>query len=111
MTKSYSEWSNREHETMLRMKKDGFKAREIAEALGRSYDAVASRLQQRKVYRRVVVTEERQHARPRITIEKSQVPDLYERGWRFVGFDGEQCVFEMGAHRVPEASQGTPEAA
>ena len=29
--KSYSEWTNREHETMLRMKQEGFKVREIAE--------------------------------------------------------------------------------
>lgn len=99
MKRPYSEWTNREHETMLRMKADGFTVREIAEAVGRSYNAVASRLQQRKTFCRpkVQILVELPKPRERITIEKSEVPDLYERGWRFVAFDGEQCVFEMGA--------------
>jgi methionine-rich copper-binding protein CopC len=95
--KPYSEWSNREHEKMLRMRQEGFTVREIAEAIGRSFHAVASRVQQRKAIGRVKVVKSSSPARLRITIEKSQVPDLYERGWRFVGFDGEQCIFELGA--------------
>lgn len=95
--KSYSEWTNREHETMLRMKKDGFKVREIAEALGRSFNAVASRLQQRKTYGRVAVIKEVQPAPLRRIIKKSEVPEFYESGWRFVEFAGEQCIFEFGA--------------
>ena len=27
-------------------------------------------------------------------LEKSQVPEWYERGWRFVGFEGDLCAFE-----------------
>lgn len=95
MKRPYSEWSNREHETMLRMRREGFTVREIAEAIGRSFNAVASRVQQRKTYGRAKVVKSGSPARQRITIEHSQVPEFYENGWRFVEFDGERCVFEV----------------
>jgi len=31
---------------------------------------------------------------PTIAIKKADVPEFYELGWRFVGFDGALCVFE-----------------
>lgn len=98
MKKSHREWTNREHATLLRMRSEGFRVREIAEELGRSFDSVASRLQQRNVYQRVKI---KPANKPRIcefiTIEKSAIPDWYERGWRFVAFDGDKFVFERGA--------------
>ena len=93
----YREWTNREHETMVRMRSEGFTCREIAEALGRSFNAVASRVQQRKSYRRVDDVSAPPRSYERVTIEKAEVPHWYERGWRFVGFDGTQCVFELRA--------------
>jgi hypothetical protein len=91
----YREWTNREHETLLRMRQEGAPVREIATTVGRSYNAVIGRIQQYNLYARV---SERQSLPPlRMTVEKSQVPDLYERGWRFAGFDGDKCVFELRA--------------
>lgn len=87
------EWTCREHETMLRLTQDGFTAREISRKIGRSFHAVASRLQQRKVYRPLRLPEP-PVVYERVTIEKSQVPEWYEAGWRFVGFEGELCAFE-----------------
>lgn len=87
------EWTHREHETMLRLHSEGLTARQTAKAIGRSFHAVASRLQQRKVYRRASAVEI-PRVYERVTIEKSQVPEWYERGWRFVGFEGDLCAFE-----------------
>lgn len=87
------EWTHREHETMLRLSGEGLTAREISRKIGRSFHAVASRLQQRKVYRRAPAIET-PRVYERAVIEKSQVPEWYEAGWRFVGFEGELCAFE-----------------
>lgn len=96
MKKSHREWTNREHATLLRMRSEGFRVREIAEELGRSFDSIASRLQQRNTYGRAKT---KPPAKPRvcefITIEKSDIPDWYERGWRFVEFSGDKFIFEM----------------
>ena len=33
-------------------------------------------------------------SRPRVVIDRAEVVDWYAAGWRFVGFEGEGCVFE-----------------
>jgi transposase len=92
MKRPYTPWSNQENKALARMKAEGKSYREIAVALGRSYEAVYNRIAAER--RDFVRPAKRSGPFPQITISRSQLCVHYARGWRVAGFRGDRVVLE-----------------
>ncbi|WLA80346.1 hypothetical protein [Bradyrhizobium elkanii] len=101
--KSGSVWTEQDHQTMLSMLSVGCTRRVIGAALGRSEDAVSSRIGKhglalRRLPRRPSLKVEYPTAR----VPKQLVIDWYEVGWRVLGIGVTDCVMEWRLDRAPE---------
>lgn len=89
-------WAPWEHAKLIALVKEGKTCREMARIIGRSQCAVRGRARTFKMRWRDVEP-------PKVItmtaaqIRSRDVPDWYEQGWRFVGFNGELCVMERHA--------------
>ena len=98
-------WTTDEEHELAAMAGRRFSTKRMAHILCRTPRAVDDRCSllglRRRVKRRSgassIVTwtsAEPPVSRPRVVIARTDVVDWYAAGWRFVGFEGEGCVFE-----------------
>jgi hypothetical protein len=92
------------------MRAEGKNYSEIAAALGRSFRAVKSRVSDtntriRAEKLRAAWEAENQKDNLIIDLNKAEIIEFYELGWRFVGFNGGLCTFEWASEREPRWPQ------
>src|SRR5215469_14235850 len=99
-------WCPEDLSTWERMARNGASDAQIGCRLGRARSAIRRK--------RVNLGIEKQRKTPAIIrgnpvsrnpvfafVARSEVADWYERGWRFVGFDGPLCVMQWHSEREP----------
>lgn len=100
--KSGSIWTDQEHQTMISMLSVGCTRRTIGVAIGRSEDAVSSRIGKFGLAIRRPRRPSIHIQYPSARVPKPQVIDWYELGWRVLGIGEADCIMEWRLSRAPE---------
>lgn len=98
--KRYAKWTVEQSDAAFRMADQGLNNAQIARKLGRTQNAVCSRLQMRKrVFDSAVELPPKPI--PKAIITKDEVPEFYSLGWRLASFVYGAIVFEWPRQDTP----------